>query len=246
MVCGRLRRPHTIRKNILLMHRPSTIPRHRAISPQQKSERREQILAAAGRLFAAADFDSISMLDVAREAGLAKGTLYLYFQTKEQLFLALLADGLAGWFAHLEQALQAAPTPLPALAFTRLLEESLRERLQALRLLGILHAVLERNLELQAALDFKLSLTAGIQHTGSLIEQHLTFLQPGQGALLLRRMYAILVGLQNLASPAPSVRAALQQPGLELWQVELLPEFTAVLNLYLYGQVTLYRRSIRE
>lgn len=227
------------------MNNPTASTRQRAINPQQKSARREQILAAARRLFAAADFDTISMLAVAREAGLAKGTLYLYFQTKEQLFLALLAEGLTGWFTHLEQALQAAPTPLPALAFTRLLEESLRERPQVLRLLGILHAVLERNLEQQAALDFKLSLTAGVQHLGSLIEQHLVFLQPGQGALLLRRMYAILIGLQNLASPAPAVRAALRQPGLELWQIELLPEFTAVLNLYLYGQETLYRRSIR-
>jgi len=228
------------------MNKPATIPRRRAVSPQQKSERRAQIRAAAGRLFTAADFDGINMQDVAREAGLAKGTLYLYFQTKEQLFLALLEAGLADWFAHLAQSLQASSTPLPALAFTRLLEGSLRERPQVLRLLGILHTVLERNLEHQTAMDFKHSLTAGVLELGSLIEQRLAFLQPGQGALLLRRMYAILVGLQNLASPAPAVRAALQQPGLELWQIELMPEFTAMLNLYLYGQETLYRRSIRE
>ncbi len=52
--------------------------------------RRGQILDAALRRWAVSGFDSTSMEDLAREAGLAKGTLYLYFPTKSALLDALI------------------------------------------------------------------------------------------------------------------------------------------------------------
>lgn len=58
--------------------------------PVLEAERREQILDAAARLWSARSFDATTVDAVAREAGLAKGTIYLYFPTKD----ALLAAGL--------------------------------------------------------------------------------------------------------------------------------------------------------
>lgn len=51
-------------------------------------ERRTQILDAALRLWTRHGFDATSVEAVAREAGIAKGTIYLYFATKEALFAA--------------------------------------------------------------------------------------------------------------------------------------------------------------
>ena len=58
--------------------------------PVLEAERRGQILDAAARLWAARGFDATSVDAVAREAGLAKGTIYLYFPTKESLLTAAL------------------------------------------------------------------------------------------------------------------------------------------------------------
>jgi AcrR family transcriptional regulator len=52
------------------------------------AERREQILDAALRLWTAHGFDATTVDALAREAGVAKGTVYLYFATKEDLFAA--------------------------------------------------------------------------------------------------------------------------------------------------------------
>jgi AcrR family transcriptional regulator len=50
-------------------------------------------------------FAAFTMAALAREAGLAKGTLYLYFRTKEELFLALLENGFGAWFDSMDRRL---------------------------------------------------------------------------------------------------------------------------------------------
>ncbi len=54
-----------------------------------KAQRREELLAAARRVFAARGFRGTTMADVAEEAGIALGTIYLYFPSKEEVFAAL-------------------------------------------------------------------------------------------------------------------------------------------------------------
>ena len=56
---------------------------------RQKLEREQRILAAARRLFDRRGYLNTSMEDVARRAGLAVGTLYNYFSSKDQLLVAL-------------------------------------------------------------------------------------------------------------------------------------------------------------
>ncbi len=77
-------------------------PRTRACSNSAKEERRSAILKAAAHLFSVREYREVSIDDVARGAGLAKGTVYLYFKTKETLFLELCADAFRGWFNALE------------------------------------------------------------------------------------------------------------------------------------------------
>ncbi|HLH51061.1 MAG TPA: TetR/AcrR family transcriptional regulator [Roseiarcus sp.] len=54
--------------------------------------KRRQIMEGAWAVFLAAGFDGASMNDVARVAGVSKGTLYVYFDSKEKLFEALIRE----------------------------------------------------------------------------------------------------------------------------------------------------------
>ncbi|MGQ3673718.1 TetR/AcrR family transcriptional regulator [Xanthobacter sp. TB0136] len=58
----------------------------------QDPEKRRQILAGARQMFLERGFDAASMGDIARAAGVSKGTLYVYFQDKEDLFSALVSN----------------------------------------------------------------------------------------------------------------------------------------------------------
>jgi len=68
--------------------------------PVRKPERQEQILNAAFKVFAAHGYEAARLDDVAEQAGIAKGTIYLYFRDKEQLFREVVRSVVpAGWDA---------------------------------------------------------------------------------------------------------------------------------------------------
>src|SRR5271166_1951742 len=60
----------------------------------EQAAKRERILAAALKLFAHEPYQAVTMDRVAEAAGVAKGTLYLYFPSKDALYLGVLSDGL--------------------------------------------------------------------------------------------------------------------------------------------------------
>jgi AcrR family transcriptional regulator len=53
--------------------------------------RQDEVLQAACRIFARLGYSGTNVEDIAREAGIAKGTIYLYFKSKEEVFAAVLA-----------------------------------------------------------------------------------------------------------------------------------------------------------
>ena len=63
-----------------------------AITDGTDNAKRRQIMAGARDLFLAQGFDAASMGEIARTAGVSKGTLYVYFDSKEQLFEAIVTD----------------------------------------------------------------------------------------------------------------------------------------------------------
>src|SRR2546421_8353202 len=62
---------------------------------KRSAERRDAILAAALEAFSASGFAAARLDDVARRAGVAKGTIYLYFRDKESLFRELVRTALS-------------------------------------------------------------------------------------------------------------------------------------------------------
>src|ERR1700687_3052146 len=62
----------------------------------EQAAKRQRILAAALNLFAHEPYQAVTMDRVAEAAGVAKGTLYLYFPSKDALYLGILSDGLDG------------------------------------------------------------------------------------------------------------------------------------------------------
>ena len=69
----------------------------RARSLEQKALRRRAVLQAAETYLLEVGYEVFSMSKLAKKIGLAKGTLYLYFQTREELFLTLYDQSLIRW-----------------------------------------------------------------------------------------------------------------------------------------------------
>src|SRR2546421_5053776 len=80
------------------------------------SPTRARILAAAEERFAAFGYRRTGIGEIARDAGVAPGTLYRYFENKEEVFRAVMREGLARWLETARRVLAesgAAPQRLP-------------------------------------------------------------------------------------------------------------------------------------
>jgi AcrR family transcriptional regulator len=89
--------------------------------------RREEVLEAARRKFAQADYSETSVEEIAKEAGMAKGTVYLYFKSKDEILAALLRSDLE----HLTD--QTIDGMLSVKTFKERLAAFMRQRLAFLR-----------------------------------------------------------------------------------------------------------------
>jgi AcrR family transcriptional regulator len=73
---------------------------------ERKLHRQEEILAAAFEVFAAHGYEATRIDDVARQAGIAKGTIYLYFPDKERLFGAVVRSLIQKRFDAVAESFQ--------------------------------------------------------------------------------------------------------------------------------------------
>ncbi len=80
---------------------------------RRKAARPGEIAAAGLALFTEKGFAATRMQDVAARAGIAKGTLYLYFPTKEELFFAVVREALLPRIAAVEAWVAAQGGPAP-------------------------------------------------------------------------------------------------------------------------------------
>jgi AcrR family transcriptional regulator len=82
---------------------------------RRKHARPSEILNAALACFTERGFAATRLEDVARRAGVTKGTLYLYFRNKEELFEAVVRQSLVPYIEGLEAAVGDATEPAPLL-----------------------------------------------------------------------------------------------------------------------------------
>jgi AcrR family transcriptional regulator len=177
--------------------------KQRAVLAQDKEERHDAILDAAARLLQRAPDRIASVAEVAEEAGVAKGTVYLYFPGKEELLLALHERNVGAFFAALIARLESAEslTIAEVLAVVRrhMIEPPLFLPL-ASRCFGMMH----QGAELAVAVAFRQRVAGRLQRAGAGLERHFDGLQPGGGVALLRHSYALVLGLWQMS---PSSKA---------------------------------------
>ena len=208
----------------------------RARNDREKQQRREKLLEAARDLFDQLPYEAVTMAGIAEKTGLAKGTVFFYFKTKEELFLALQEQLLEEWFKEINarlNGLQGKGTPSQV---ATMLCQSLEGKTALTRLLAILHTTLEQNVDFDATLRFKQFLLRHLLATGEALEKSLPFLAEGQGGQVLQRIDALIIGVEHLANPGPITRQVLgQMPGKEALEVDFKAELQKTVEALLSG-----------
>lgn len=207
----------------------------RAHHPEQKEVRRQVILDHAAVLLRSHTFHAFRMADLAEQAGVAKGTLYLYFPTKESLFLALLQGRMGAWFRRTAEGLSRLPEGAGTVEVARAFVTAVVADPGLVDLLSLLHGVLEQNVTVEEVTSFKRVMLAEMQALAPQVEACLQGIGQGQGALVFTRFYALVIGVHALEARAPAVVEALRLPDLAAFDLPFLPTLEALFSDVLGG-----------
>ncbi|MEM9417745.1 MAG: TetR family transcriptional regulator [Planctomycetota bacterium] len=213
----------------------------RARSDEQRAQRREAILDAAAQLLDEGGVENAGLNAIARQAGLSKPTLYLYFESREAVLLELVLRDYERWVEPTAQKI-AALSPLDVDAACLQIAEYLAATLTAQpRLAQLLHSlasVLERNVSTETIITFKLTIH---EATTPLLQAMANKLGlPVEAAMAIYWQWGIAVaGAWPHGHPSHPVAEALQDPRLS----HMAMDFQTMIREM---AVALFRNGLRE
>jgi len=111
-------------------------------SPELTSVRREEIINACEELYKTMSFKEITIKEIGNATSFTRTSIYNYFQTKEEIFLALLKREYELWIASLRKTMEQHER-MDKNEFSDMLARSLEERAQLLKILSMNHYDME-------------------------------------------------------------------------------------------------------
>ena len=217
----------------------------RARRPEQKQQRREEILAAARELALLGGVRGVSLAGIAARAGIDKSALLRYFETREQIFLELTAREWAPWVRALHDGLDGAPagsadpaagSAVIADLVADVLARSFGDRPLFCDLLAHTPLNLERNVSPEAVRGYKLISLGAVGEAAAVVRRALPDLT-GQECLEFIAVIASLAGnLWQIANPVPALAAMFAaDPALSGACIDLVPRLRRTGEVLLAG-----------
>lgn len=165
----------------------------RAIHPEDKLRKRESILDAAQHLWIT-QTDRLSSMDaLAQASGVAKGTLYLYFRSKEEVLLALHERDIEQFFGRMVQRAQQAE-PMQVADLAKLVTDSVSISPTFLPLSSVCMGLMERHIPHDTAIAFKERIYERLGNALAALQSQF----PTLTHLNMMQAYALTLGLWQL------------------------------------------------
>jgi AcrR family transcriptional regulator len=220
---------------------PATPQRARSAAAKQQRER--AILGAARTLAAERSVREVTLTDIAAAVELHKSAMLRYFETREQIFLTLTAEGWHEWSTGLRAGLSDLTDPSPDEVAT-VIARSLVALPLFCDLLAQAPLNLERNVSLEAAYEFKTAVLGEVDAVAATLRQVLGI---GERAALdvISTATSMAGALWQMAAPGTGIRALYEtHPDLAHAVVNVEPQLTRILTALLTGMSVAPDRQI--
>jgi AcrR family transcriptional regulator len=215
----------------------------RARSAAAKQAREAAILDAARRLGGERGIREITLTGIAEAIGMHKSALLRYFETREQIFLRLTADGWQDWSAALRAGLEDLPAP-SAGPVAAVFAGTLADRGMFCDLLAQAPLNLERNVSLEAVRAFKLVTLTEVEAIVAVLRRRLPALTERDGVDLIAAATSLSGAFWQMATPGPQVAALYRSdPRLAHAVVEVEPRVRRLLTATLEGMLAAAART---
>jgi len=207
----------------------------RARSPEQKEERVQAILEAAGELFDEQGLDGTGLNAIARAAGLSKPNLYVYFESREAILLRLLLDECTAWSEALARRLRKLAGCDDVAAVADAYARSMLGRRRFCVMLAAVSAVLENNVGPKTVAEFKRSLMVGFEPVVGAFVAALPRFDAEKAFQVLGVLTMASVGMWSHCHPAPAAAEVLAMPEFRAMKMDFEPSVREHAEAYLLG-----------
>ena len=137
-------------------------------SPERTAARKEEIINACEKLYQTMSFKDITLKEIGNETSFSRPTIYNYYQTKEEIFLALFEREYVRWNDELQTILQD-NRKLTKTELAEKLASSLANRQQLLKLLAMNNYDMEENSRPELLNSFKVAYGESINNVCSIL-----------------------------------------------------------------------------
>jgi AcrR family transcriptional regulator len=197
---------------------------------EQKQRNMRLIQKAALRAFKSFPYVDVTLESVGKLAGVPQGKTELFYHSREQLFLEVFVGEAELWYRDLAERLESGGSEMSRAEMANTLYESLDQHRPFLRLLGLLHIVLDQHLDMVDGVVFIRRLKQSMERCAAALEARGEFLGQGAGFAILNRLQNWAASLYSVSHPTGSFSMMVQDRDLVGFQVDFESELRLMID----------------
>ena len=177
------------------------------------SARKEEIIQACAKLYETRSFKEITIKEIGAKTSFTRTSIYNYFETKEEIFLALLQREYELWVASLNAVMEA-ESALSRDQLARTLARTLTDRPRLLRLLSMNLYDMEANSRPERLAEFKVAFGASLNAVDRMLQKYLPALDAPARQRFLYAFFPFIYGIYPYTTVTEKQKEAMEQAGI--------------------------------
>lgn len=210
-------------------------------SVRRTAARREEIVNACAKLYETMSFKEVTIKEIGAETSFTRTSIYNYFQTKEEIFLALFQREYEVWVRDLE-AICTGHNALTAQELAEELARSIERRMTLLRLLSMNLYDMEENSRMERLVELKIAYGGAVSAVDRCIAK---FCPDVDRPAFLNAFFPFMYGIYPYTTLTPKQREAMKRAGV-IYREQSVYEFALAGIRRLLGETSNDQRRTQE
>lgn len=182
-------------------------------SKELTEARKDEIITACAKLYKTMSFKEITIKEIGNATSFTRTSIYNYFQTKEEIFLALLQREYELWNDRLRQ-LRAEHEEMDSAEFADALAHSLEERQNLLKIMSMNHYDMEENSRIERLIDFKVAYGQSLAEVRNCLDKFFPQMSDQDKQDFIYSFFPFMFGIYPYTVVTDKQKEAMKQAGV--------------------------------
>ena len=193
---------------------------------------KEEIIKACEKLYEKQSFKEITIKSIGEETTFSRPSIYNYFQTKEEIFLAILQQEYEKWILELEQ-MQKKYESMTKEQFAENIAHSIEKRQRLLKLLSMNLYDIEENSRMELLIEFKQSYGKAIKTIKKCLDKFFTNMSEDEKEKFLYSFLPFMYGIYPYAVVTEKQKEAMEKANVNYKYMTIYEiTYNGIMNLF--------------